>query len=114
MRIIVVLLVALAVSSCSSPRRSPPLVGPVVLTKTAEKNGQRAFMKFCNQCHPGGDAGLGPALNNKPLPGPLMKLQTRSGIGAMPAIKKEYLSDTDLDDLVLYLQTLRKMEPPPS
>jgi mono/diheme cytochrome c family protein len=43
------------------------------------------LMRHCHQCHPrGGDGGLRPALNNKPVPGFLVKCQVRLGLGAMP------------------------------
>ena len=68
-------------------------------------------MTHCYQCHPGGAAGLGPGLNDKPLPGFAIKTQVRRGLGAMPAFSPEKISDSDLDNLVAYLVTLRRNDP---
>jgi mono/diheme cytochrome c family protein len=70
--------------------------------------GERVFMAQCQQCHPGGAAGLGPAINNKPLPAFLIRYQVRRGLGAMPEFDEAVISDADLDALVAYLQELRR------
>ncbi|MDC4226474.1 MAG: cytochrome c [Candidatus Manganitrophus sp.] len=57
---------------------------------------------------PEGEAGLGPALNNKPLPGWMIRFQVRHGLGAMPAFSEKEISDRELDDLVIaYLKAFR-------
>jgi mono/diheme cytochrome c family protein len=65
-------------------------------------------MANCHQCHPGGEAGLGPAINDKPLPGFLIRLQVRNGLGAMPAFSAQEISPDDLDDLIAHLKALRQ------
>ena len=72
------------------------------------ETGERVFMARCHECHPGGAAGLGPALNNKPLPALLIRLQTRHGLGAMPEFDEATISESELDALVAYLQELRR------
>jgi mono/diheme cytochrome c family protein len=64
-------------------------------------------MRHCDQCHPRGEAGLAPAINNKPLPAFLMKLQVRQGLGAMPSFSKDDIRDAELENIVAYLQALR-------
>lgn len=64
-------------------------------------------MKHCSQCHPGGEAGVGPAINDKPLPGFLIRFQVRQGLGAMPAFSIERITDDQLTDVITYLQALR-------
>lgn len=54
-----------------------------------------------------GGAGLGPAINNKPLPGWLIRFQVRHGFGAMPAFSEKEISDGELNDVVAYLKALR-------
>jgi len=103
------LLAALS-AACGSGRRSEPLVGPVALTTAEQQRGELVFFHRCHKCHPGGDAGLGPALNNKPLPAAAIKLQVRSGLGAMPAFDDKLVSDADLDALVAYLDVLSEEE----
>jgi mono/diheme cytochrome c family protein len=93
-------------AGCSA-RRGEPLYGPLPITSAAVKNGQQVFMRECHQCHPGGEAGLGPAINDKPLPGFLMRFQIRNGFGAMPAFSRDDISPEELDDLVSYLRELR-------
>jgi mono/diheme cytochrome c family protein len=56
---------------------------------------------------PAGEAGLGPAINNKPLPGFLIRFQVRRGIGAMPAFSPDEISPQELENLVLFLKELR-------
>lgn len=101
------LLCVLVLAGCASARRGEPLRGPLPLDARAEK-GRMAFQRRCNGCHPGGEGGLGPALNNKPLPGFAIRYQVRHGLGVMPSFPEERLSDEDLDALVAYLKKLRR------
>jgi mono/diheme cytochrome c family protein len=100
------LLFTALVTACGSPRRSEPIAGPLHLTEEAAA-GERVFMRHCHQCHPGGEAGLGPALNDKPLPDFMIRFQVRQGFGAMPAFSKTDLADEDLDALLHYLTALK-------
>jgi len=96
---------------CASARRDEPLVGALQLNDANLIAGQRVFMHNCYQCHPGGSAGLGPALNLKPLPGSLVRARVRKGIGGMPAFDEQTIPNPDLDNLVAYLKTLRQHKP---
>ena len=98
----------LALLGCGSARRGEPIVGPTPMTTPQLANGEMAFMAHCHQCHPKGEAGLGPAINNKPLPAFLIRLQVREGLGAMPAFSPQEVTPRDLDDMVAYLQLLRE------
>ena len=95
-------------SGCGTARRGEPTAGSLVIQDEQTARGQRAFMASCHQCHPAGMAGLGPAINNKPLPGFMIRMQTRAGLGAMPGFSSSELSDDALDAIVVYLQALRK------
>lgn len=66
--------------------------------------GEVSFMKNCNRCHPVGMAGLGPAIINKPLPGFMIKLQVRQGLGTMPAFDKKHLPKNELNNIVDYIK----------
>lgn len=68
--------------------------------------GRAVFMEKCDKCHPGGGAGLGPALNDKPLPGFLIRFQARHGMGAMPAFGEDELPQADLREVAAYLKSL--------
>jgi mono/diheme cytochrome c family protein len=92
---------------CGSARRTEPIAGLLLLASAELTEGKRLFMRNCDQCHPRGESGLAPALNNKPHPSFLIKFQVRQGLGAMPSFSKEDISDRELENIVLYLQTLR-------
>ena len=102
------LLAAMALGvACGTARRSEPLVGAPQLTGN-QRRGEKVFMEYCNQCHPGGDAGLALAINNKPLPGAAIKLQVRKGVGQMPGFGSDVIPDADLESVVSYLAAIRK------
>jgi mono/diheme cytochrome c family protein len=100
------------VSACGKPRRDTPYTEPVALRDPDVARGQQLFMFNCNQCHPGGAAGLAPGLNDKPLPAVAIKTQIRNGVGAMPAFDESRLIDADVDAIVKYLKSLRATRPP--
>jgi mono/diheme cytochrome c family protein len=102
---------AVLVAGCGTSRREEPLAGPVPLSDPKLVEGRQVFMRNCYQCHPGGSAGLGPAINDKPLPAFAIKTQVRKGVGAMPAFDTTRIPEADLDSVVAYLQTLRKNKP---
>jgi mono/diheme cytochrome c family protein len=100
-------LCASILAGCSA-RRGEPFYGPLPVASAALENGRHVFMRECHQCHPGGEAGLGPSLNDKPLPGFLMRFQVRWGFGAMPAFSRAEIGPEELDDLIVYLKALRQ------
>jgi mono/diheme cytochrome c family protein len=93
--------------ACGSARRSPPLGAPPLPATPAVVRGERVFMDACHSCHPGGESGLGPSLNDKPLPRFLIAMQVRRGLGAMPAFSPQEISDADLDAVIAYLAARR-------
>jgi hypothetical protein len=97
--------------SCTSSRREEPLTGPLPLADPKLVAGRQIFMANCYECHPGGSAGLGPSLNDKPLPAFAIRTQVRKGFGAMPAFDDAHIPAPDLDNLVAYLQMLRSHKP---
>lgn len=102
------LFLLLLLSNCGTARRGAPMFDPIDLENQALAQGEKVYMSYCHMCHPGGTAGLGPAINNKPLPGFLIRYQVRHGIGMMPAFKEDVISDKEMDNLVAYLKELRK------
>ena len=98
----------LAPLACGSARRGEPIRGRMAVTSPELERGRRVFMRKCDRCHPGGEGGLGPSLNDKPLPGFYIKYQVRHGVGAMPSFPERAIGDEELDDLVDYLVALRK------
>lgn len=108
--IITVALAAL-VAGCGSGRRGAPLVGVHDPPSAEIALGQRVFDASCGQCHPGGAEGLGPAINDKPLPGWLIRFQVRNGMGAMPAFPDDEISAEELRAVTKYLVWLRRLDP---
>jgi len=105
---LLLLATACSLSACIEARRSEPVAGPFEPTTAALKQGEVLFDRNCSKCHPGGEAGLGPAINNKPLPKFLIHTQIRVGMGTMPAFKKDELSEEQVDLILDYLEALRK------
>jgi mono/diheme cytochrome c family protein len=105
----VVLIASLCVPqvSCSS-RKSEPITGKNYKAENAEvKNGETLYMQHCQKCHPGGEAGLGPALNSNPAPQFVKRFQMRHGLGVMPSFTKEEISKSGLRDISKYLTSLK-------
>jgi mono/diheme cytochrome c family protein len=96
----------LTAAACGSARRGEAVSGPLVLAGAADR-GAVVFMERCHKCHPLGEAGLGPALNDKPLPDWLKRVQVRQGLGVMPSFPHSLIPDEQLDDLLAYLSALR-------
>jgi mono/diheme cytochrome c family protein len=95
---------------CGSQRRDAPHTRELdTSSDPAIALGERAFAVTCHQCHPGGAAGLGPAINDKPLPVGLIKTQVRQGLGAMPAFGRNEVSDEEVDAVAKYLKALRTL-----
>jgi mono/diheme cytochrome c family protein len=98
----------LSLAACGSARAGVPLAGPLQLSANAQ-HGQVLFMRHCNQCHPGGEAGIGTAINNKPVPHVAEKLQIREGVlGIMPKFPESVISDGDVDLIIAYLDALQE------
>ena len=93
-------------AGCSATRTAVP--PPPQIDSPDLARGERAYMYYCDKCHPGGGKGLGPAIKNKPLPGFLIKAQVRAGLGAMPSFPDELLPDEHLNDLVKYIKEMKK------
>jgi mono/diheme cytochrome c family protein len=101
---------ALATAGCGTPRRDAPFTGPELPPNEQIQLGAQVFASSCNGCHPSGAGGIGPSINNKPLPTWLMRFQVRHGLGAMPAFGGEEISDAQLDALLTYLVWLRRLD----
>lgn len=99
------------VAACGSPHEAAAYTGKVpVLDTPAKQRGQLVFAQNCNQCHPGGEGGLGPALNSKPAPVAAIKLVVRTGPAAMPSFGEDEISASDLDAVARYVVALRETQ----
>lgn len=104
----IIIILFIITAACGTARRSETIVHPLQNLNAEAAQGQLVFAEYCHSCHPGGAAGLGPAINNKPLPGGIIKFQVRNGLGVMPAFNKNIISEEKLDHLVAYLKKIRK------
>jgi len=107
-RVLFIVGLLLAVAACSA-RRGEPVVGPLALDDHL-KRGQQLFDQHCYKCHTKGEGGMGPIINDKPLPKFLMRTQVRVGMGTMPNFGPKQISDDDLDALLDYIVALRRAE----
>ena len=86
-------------------RKAEPLTQKTFVPANARiANGERIFMIHCQKCHPGGEGGLGPAINSNPAPQFVKRFQMRHGLGVMPAFKKGEITKKDLHDVSKYLR----------
>jgi mono/diheme cytochrome c family protein len=104
---------ALLCVSCGSARRSEPIKGAFATSDPRVEHGRQVWMMKCDRCHPGGEAGLGPATNDKPLPEFLIATQIRTGLGAMPAFTKAEMSDSDVAAVIAYMKAIRRADAKP-
>jgi mono/diheme cytochrome c family protein len=107
----VLLTSVLLAAACGTARRSEPLTGVHRIEDPVLVRGEQLFSLQCSSCHPAGEAGLGPSINDKPLPTWLIRFQVRNGLGVMPAFSREQISPEELDALILYLKELRRQRP---
>jgi mono/diheme cytochrome c family protein len=81
---------------------------PVTLS-IDEFEGMKLFMRTCNKCHPGGEKGIGPSLNDKVLPNFLIHWQVRLGMGKMPKFTDEQISKKQLEQITAFVRMMRVM-----
>lgn len=97
-------------AACGREQRGAPRAPELRPNSVEVSRGQTLFRKFCYQCHPNGAAGLGPAINDKPLPELAIRTQIRIGVGAMPAFSGDWLTDAEVAAIAEYVQALRAVD----
>jgi mono/diheme cytochrome c family protein len=100
--------VCVFVTGCGEARRSEPITGTVALADPALQRGRLLYDRWCYKCHTEGEGGMAPVLNDKPLPKFMIKLQTRVGMGAMPAFSEEQITAEELEVIAAYVVALRR------
>lgn len=95
-------------NACASRKAEPVKQKEFSVADARVMNGEKAFMFHCQKCHPGGEAGLGPALNSNPAPQFVKRFQMRHGLGVMPSFSKDEISKNDLKDISAYLKAWKK------
>ncbi len=97
----------LLVSGCGSAPRGESIVGPLSVSDASVQRGRVLYDQHCYKCHGEGEGALAPALNDKPLPKCLIRLQVRHGLGVMPPMSDQEIDDQQLQDIVNYVVALR-------
>jgi mono/diheme cytochrome c family protein len=103
---LIVVICAAVLTACSA-RRGEALRGPLTGLSQEAQRGQIAFMNTCHKCHPLGEGGLAPAINDKPFPDFLKRFQVRHGLGVMPAFDKQELPEDQLRDILAFIRAMR-------
>ena len=106
--LIIAILCVLLFTQCVSRKSEPLKQNSFVPSNVQIANGEKVYMMHCQKCHPGGEAGLGPAINSNPAPQLIKRFQVRHGLGVMPAFKKDEISTTDLRNISKYLKAWKK------
>jgi cytochrome c2 len=101
-------------SSCSSRRVKKDMTSINQLDPQIA-DGRLVFKNKCQKCHPNGEAGVGPSLNDKKLPSVIVRARIRSRAtflwtGRMPSFDKHEISKMELDALMVYLKHMEKKD----
>ena len=70
-------------------------------------SGQTSFDNSCGNCHPGGDADVGPALKGEKTGSAKMVKQIRKGSGRMAPIGNDKLPEEEMKGLLVYLASIQ-------
>lgn len=107
--IVLLLMAAMAslsvfIVSCVARKSEPVKQRQFIAESDRVVNGEMVFMAHCQKCHPGGEGGLGPAINSNPAPQFIKRFQMRHGLGVMPSFKRDEISKKDLHDVSKFLK----------
>ena len=95
------------IAACTPFQRPDSSIGPMRMSDASVKAGERLYNMHCYKCHAMGTGGLGPSLNDKPLPRFLIRMQIRYGFGVMPEFKEDELSDQQVEEIIDYVVAMR-------
>jgi mono/diheme cytochrome c family protein len=98
------LLASLAGCGTESARDAARYDYPIGSTDVAQ--GEAVFVANCNGCHPGGQAGYGPAIEGHPEPVAEVRQIVRQGKGRMPSFGEDKISPDDLEALLAYVDSI--------
>ena len=101
--LITTVITILNISACMVRKSEPITQRSFAPEEERVANGERVFMMNCQKCHPGGESGLGPAINSNPAPQFVKRFQMRHGLGVMPPFHKGEISKRDMHDISKYL-----------
>jgi mono/diheme cytochrome c family protein len=76
------------------------------IASTDVERGEAVFVENCSGCHPGGQAGYGPAIAGEPEPVAKVRHIVREGKGRMPSFGSDKIEDADLEALLAYVDSI--------
>ena len=108
--VVLALLAALVLlaAACQTRYAGTPLFVLPATNDPLVLGGEQAFLRHCHECHPGGEAGMGPSVAGRALPDGLIRFQVRNGLGAMPSFSEEQIPDEELDGIIAYINALQR------
>ena len=110
---IILFFLSLYFFSCGPQRRAQTNMSEEIINESPQASkGRLVFKTNCQKCHPDGESGVGPPLNNIHLPGFLVRAKIRSRAlllwtGRMPAFKKNEISKKEMDDLMVFIKGIQ-------
>ncbi|HYC39347.1 MAG TPA: cytochrome c [Chitinophagaceae bacterium] len=104
LRMLITIVICAGFATCAIRKSEPITQKAFVPGNQRVANGEKVFMMHCQKCHPGGESGLGPAINPNPAPQFIKRFQVRHGLGVMPSFKQNEISKRDLKDISKYLK----------
>jgi mono/diheme cytochrome c family protein len=73
---------------------------------TDVEHGKGVFATYCDDCHPDGDADVGPSLIAEPRTPARLRQQIREGSGKMKPFPEKRVSKDDMEAILAYLDSL--------
>ncbi|MFI5306454.1 MAG: c-type cytochrome [Polyangiales bacterium] len=95
-------------SAATSGGETAQYEGPI--TSTEVDHGKELFGTFCDDCHPGGDADVGPSLIGTPHTPARIRQQIREGSGKMKPFPEKRVSKDDMEAILAYLASINAVK----
>ena len=102
--------VGLIAGTASVAAQTPAASHPPAAAANPLAQGQAAFRRTCNRCHPNGERDIGPRLIGKNLAEARTREIIRHGTGRMRAITPARLPDAQLPALMVYLRSIHAVQ----
>jgi mono/diheme cytochrome c family protein len=80
------------------------------MTSTDAVRGKELFDTNCGDCHPGGEADVGPSLIETPHTPARLRKQIREGSGKMKPFSEKRLPNEDMEAVLAYLASINAVK----
>jgi mono/diheme cytochrome c family protein len=95
-------------SAASSGGELTQYEGPI--SSTEVDRGKELFSTYCDDCHPGGDADVGPSLIAKAHTPPQIRRQIREGSGKMKPFPEKRVTKDDMEAILAFLASINAVK----